>query len=641
MIIIKYFGITNTWESFSVFENKEVYKPNMKKQINLFLVALLVLLTGCSHHDEEYQEPVIAPEHNFSFDDNDFLLDGKPFQIISGEIHYSRIPREYWRHRIQMVKAMGCNTVATYVFWNHHEKSQGDFDFTTGTRDIAEFLQIARDEGMWVLFRPGPYSCGEWDLGGIPPYLLSIPDIKLRCMDERYMEAVSRYIGEISEIIKPFLITRNGPILMVQIENEYGSYGNDRNYMEKLREIWLENGIDVPFYTSDGATPHMLEAGSLPGCAVGLDPCSNIKGYNLAREMNPGVPVFSSETYPGWLTHWGEEWARPDPKNLYEQVRFLMENRISVNFYMLHGGTNFGFTAGANSGGNGYQPDLTSYDYDAPINEQGRPTEKYFALRELLGAYRSGDTVLPAVPDPIPVIEIPSINMNAYSSVWDNLPDPVPSVQPKPFESYGLYEGFALYRTKLTGRKSGTLKITDLHDYATIFMDGEYVGKIDRREGQNSLEIPSAQSDYPVLEILVEGMGRINFAQELIDRKGITERVSLSGMTLMNWDVFLLPMDSAYIEGLAEVSRGPAKPGIFFKGVFELREKADTYLDMTEYTKGIVWVNGNNLGRYWNIGPQHSLYCPASFLRIGRNEIVVLDLHQIEGTEINGISELM
>ncbi len=604
------------------------------------MAAQFMLLLGSCSPVKEEKEAHTAAEHSFALNDADFLLDGSPFQIISGEIHYARIPREYWRHRIQMAKAMGCNTIATYVFWNYHEVKPGEFDFSSGNRNIAEFLRIAQEEGMWVLFRPGPYSCGEWDLGGIPPYLLSVPDIKLRCMDERYMSAVTRYIERMAELIRPFLVTSNGPILMVQIENEYGSYGNDRNYMKRLKQIWQENGIDVPFYTSDGATPYMLEAGTLPGCVVGLDPCSSIEGYNLARKMNPGVPVFSSETYPGWLTHWGEEWARPDTAKLLKQVEFLMDNKISVNFYMIHGGTNFGFTAGANSGGQGYQPDLTSYDYDAPINELGQPTEKYFALREMLGRYSGGDKPLAPVPDPIPVTEIPAIEMLPVTSVWENLPEPIQSVQPQPFEYYQHYYGLALYRTNLIGRKSGTLKITDLHDYATVFIDGEYVGKLDRKEGENSIEIPPSQNEYPVLDILVEGMGRINFSQELVDRKGITERVSLNGMTLMNWDVFLLPMDRNYIAGLTKSLEVSNRQGVFFKGKFELETAADTYIDLSGYSKGIVWVNGNNLGRYWEIGPQHSLYCPALFLKAGDNEIVVFDLHQTEPADIKGITEL-
>jgi len=603
-----------------------------------FIILLSCNSTDSSTNTNHQEEKAL---HTFSLDSVDFLLDGKPFHIISGEIHYSRIPVEYWRHRLQMVKAMGCNTVATYVFWNHHERKEGVFDFKSGNRNIREFLETAQEEGLWVLFRPGPYSCGEWDLGGIPPYLLGIPDIKLRCMDERYMSAVERYIVTLADQVKPYLITNGGPVIMLQIENEYGSYGNDRNYLKKLKKIWEENGIDVPFYTSDGATPYMLEAGTLPGCAVGLDPCGNIEGYKLAKKMNPGVPVFSSETYPGWLTHWGESWARPDTGRLFSQVRFLMENNISVNFYMLHGGTNFGFTAGANSGGNGYQPDITSYDYDAPINELGQPTYKYMALRKILNRYRTDDDLLPPIPDSIAVIDIPEFEMSVLTSVWNELPEPVFSVQPEPFEYYNHYEGMVLYKTKLVGRKRGVLKITDLHDYATVFIDGKYIGTIDRKEGQNSIDIPEQASDYPVLEILVEGMGRINFAQEIIDRKGITERVTLNGMTLMNWDVYILPLDKEFISGLRESKIINNKPGIFFSGEFPLTEVADTYIDMSTYTKGIVWVNGNNLGKYWNIGPQHSLYCPASFLKKGKNDVLVFDIHQTTPENLKGIKKLI
>jgi hypothetical protein len=578
--------------------------------------------------------------HSFTLNGSEFLLDGKPFQIISGEIHYSRIPKEYWRQRIRMVKAMGCNTIAAYVFWNYHEQKEGNFDFKTGNRDLEEFIKLIQDEGMYMLFRPGPYSCGEWDLGGIPPYLLSVPDIKLRCMDDRYITAVNRYIKTVSGIIKPYLVTNGGPILMVQLENEYGSYGNDRNYMKYLKELWTSLDIDVPFYTSDGATTYMLEAGTLPDVAVGLDPGAKKSQFDLARKMNPGVPVFSSETYPGWLTHWGENWVKPDVNHLLNQVRFLMDNKLSFNFYVIHGGTNFGFTAGANSRGKGYEPDVTSYDYDAPINEAGLPREKYFKLRDLISEYPNGKNAKLKIPAAPVLSEIPEIKMEQYGTVWDNLPDPVRSVSPKPFESFGHYYGFAVYRTKLIGRKKGTLKITELHDYATVFLDGEYIGKIDRRLGEQSIEIPASKNENPVLEILVEGMGRINFAEQLIDRKGITERVSLNGMTLFNWDVFLLPMDTGYINDLTRSDKS-TRPGMFFKGSFELKNVADTYIDMSNYKKGVVWVNGHNLGRYWEIGPQHSLYCPATFLKKGKNKIMIFDLLQTETKPVKGVKELM
>jgi beta-galactosidase len=380
----------------------------------------------------------------------------------------------------------------------------------------------------------------------------------------------------------------------------------------------------------------MLEAGSLPGSAVGLDSGSSLSHFELAAKMNPGVPVFSSETYPGWLTHWGEKWARPDTLRLLKEVRFLMDNKKSFNFYVVHGGTNFGYTAGANSGGKGYEPDITSYDYDAPINEQGRPTPKYMALRNLLASYLPKGEKLPPVPDEIPSMEIPAIAMQKFTSVWDNLPTPVNSVQPKPFESYGQDYGFILYRTKLIGHKKGKLTVTDIHDYATVFLNGEYIGKLDRREGINTIDIPESNVDVPVLEILVEAMGRINFAQFLIDRKGITDRVTLNGMTLMNWEIFNLPMDHKFIYDLRSTGKTMNKPGIFFKGNVSLIRTEDTFIDVSNFTKGIVWVNGHNLGRYWNIGPQKRLYCPASCLRMGMNEIIIFDLHQTEQAFIMG-----
>lgn len=580
--------------------------------------------------------PSVAPAkntHTFTVQGRDFLLDGKPFQIISGEMHFARIPKEYWRHRIQMAKAMGCNTIASYVFWNYHETVGGSFDFATDNRDLAEFIKIVQEEGMWFILRPGPYVCGEWSLGGLPSRLLKKPDVKLRCMDPYYMGEVKKYIDHVSLLVKPLLITNGGPIILLQVENEYGSYGNDRNYMLAVKQMWLDNSINIPFYTSDGPTPHMLEAGTLPGCTVGLDSGSNQVDFNLVYSISPNVPVFSGESYPGWLTHWGEPFARPGTKGILKEVKFLMDNKKSFNFYVIHGGTNFGFTAGANSGGKGYEPDITSYDYDAPINEQGAPTVKYFALRKLIGSYIKKR--LPAVPQPVDTIALPAVELTPFTSVWDNLPLPVHAVQPTTFEANDQNQGFILYRTKLIGRKSGTLKVTELHDYATVFLDGKYIGKLDRREGISSIEIPKSDNDYPVLDLLVEGMGHINFAQDLIDRKGITERVSLSGMTLMNWELFKLPMDESFIKKLTSTSGNPGKPGIFFRGTFNLNKTGDTWIDMSHYQKGVVWINGHNLGRYWNIGPQTRLYCPASWLNTEQNEVIVFDQHQTEGKTLN------
>lgn len=588
-----------------------------------------------------------AGSHTFTMGQHDFLLDGKPFQIISGEMHPGRIPRAYWRQRIQMAKAMGCNTIAAYVFWNYLETSKGHFDFQSESRNIAAFIKIAQEEGMWVLLRPGPYVCAEWDFGGLPNYLLEIPDIKVRCSDPRYLAAVHRYVQALSAQVSSLQVTHGGPILMVQVENEYGSYGNDQQYLKTLREYWKEGGIQVPFYSADGASPAMLEAGNVYGAAIGLDPGTNEGDFAEAAKRNPNVPSFSSETYPGWLTHWGEKMAKVDTGDIIKDLKFLLDTKRSFNLYVVHGGTNFGFTAGANSGGKGYEPDITSYDYDAPIDEQGRATPKFMALRRLIGSYRT--TPLPEIPAPIPVMTIPAFTPQRGASIWDVLPRPEYSAQPKPFEAYGQNQGLILYKTKLVGHKNGKLVLTDLHDYATVFLDGKFIGTIDRRLGQKSIDLPKDTVAEPVLEILVEGMGHINFAQELIDRKGITDRATLSGMTLMNWEVYKLPMDTTDLRRIRTIAErgieGQAaihinKPGVFFEDFFKLDSVADTYIDMSGYQKGIVWVNGHNLGRYWNIGPQNHLYCPAPWLKKGNNLILIFDELQTTPAPVSGVTTL-
>lgn len=581
----------------------------------------------------------ITGTHRFELGATEFLLDGKPFQILGGEMHPARIPAEYWRHRLRMAKAMGCNTVPAYIFWNHHETTEGHFDFETGNRNLPLFLQIAKEEGLWVLLRPGPYCCAEWDLGGIPSYLLKHADIKLRCLDSRYMAAAERYMSALAKVVKPYLASEGGPILMVQVENEYGSYGNDRGYMEALRQIWIKNGIPGPFFTADGPTPYMLEAGSLPGAAVGMDSGSEDGHWQLAAQMNPGVPAFSSESYPGWLTHWGEKWARVDTKDTVKDVSWLLEHRKSFSLYVVHGGTNFGWMAGANSGGKGYEPDLTSYDYDAPIGEQGEATPKFQALRELIGRFLPKGQSLPPVPDAIPTLEIPAFTPKPLASLWNLLPTAVRRPQPVPMEALDQKAGFLLYRTKLIGHKSGNLTVRDVHDYALVLLDGQYVGKLDRRLGEQTLKLPKTASATPVLDILVEGMGRMNFAEHLIDRKGITERVVLNGMTLMDWEIFPLPMEEGWVQAL-QPGAADARPGRFFKATFDLKATADTFLDLKAWTKGVVWVNGHHLGRYWEIGPQTRLYCPAPWLKLGTNEVVIFDLHQTEAKSISGKREL-
>ena len=619
------------------FPRKKI-DPMPNHSVKRFIVCILTLLLG--RQPAMAQQPV--GNHSFTLSKDAFLLDGKPFQIISGEMHPARVPREYWKHRIQMIKAMGCNTVAAYIFWNYHETQEGVFDFTTTNHNMADFVRLCQDEGMWVLFRPGPYVCAEWDFGGLPPYLLKIPDIKIRCMDTRYMAVVSRYVQQLANHVKDLQVTSGGPILMWQVENEYGSYGNDRTYMETLAELWRKAGINVPFYTADGPTPYMLEAGSLPDAAIGLDSGSDSAAFAQATLHNPNVPAFSSESYPGWLTHWGEKWARPDTSDLKKEISFLLKNKKSFSFYVIHGGTNFGYTAGANAfSPTQYQPDLTSYDYDAPINEQGDATPKFFMLRKMI-AEHTGKTP-PPLPAPIARMDIPAIPMKYSHNLFDYDLVAIKTPQPMPMEHFGQNQGLILYRTILTGHKSGKLKIWEPHDYALVFLDGKFIDTVYRDGGNWEVTLPKTDNKFPVLEILVEGMGHINFAQFMIDRKGITDRVTLNGMTLMNWETQLIPLNEEFLGDRSKVLvpvnispvektpvSNPVKPRMenanFYKGDFQLQETADTYFDLRDYGKGVVFVNGHNLGRFWYIGPQQRLFCPASWLKKGKNEIVVFDL---------------
>lgn len=575
---------------------------------------------------------------NFRLGEDEFLLNGKPFQIMAGEIHYQRIPREYWADRLLKLKAAGLNTVGTYVFWNALEPEPGQWDFSGGN-DLAAFIRTAQRLGLWVIVRPGPYACAEWDFGGLPIWLLRTPDIKVRCSDPRYLAACESYILKIAEVIRDLQVHRGGPVLMVQVENEYGSFGNDRDYMLALKGFWEKAGIEVPLYTADGATPYMLEAGSLPGAAIGLDPGTNEKDFAEAARLERGVPVFCSELYPGWLTHWGEEWARVKTEDVVADLRWLLDHGKSFSLYMFHGGTNFGFWAGANFSDK-YEPDVTSYDYDAPLDEMGRPTPKYFAIRDLLVRHQPKGTELPELPRPVPTIEIPAISLDESASLFDNLPPAVRSPQPGPMESYGQDHGFILYRTKLLGHRGGKLTVTDLHDYGSVYMDGKFLATIDRTKNETAVDIPKGEPANETLDILVEGMGRINYGPRLLDRKGITERVTLNAITLMAWDVHCLPMGEDDLSLLRFGGRPVDRPANFFRGRFELQETGDTYLDMTGWKKGVVWVNGRNLGRYWDIGPQKRLYCPAPFLKRGRNEVVVFDLHVLRPAPVRGFTTL-
>ena len=574
----------------------------------------------------------------FSFKDGgqelgEFLLNGKPFQIRAAEIHPQRIPREYWRHRIKMAKAVGLNTIAFYTFWNVCEQPDGKFDFT-GRNDFAEWMKICADEGMWVLFRPGPYVCGEWDFGGLPVYLYKEPGMKVRhTSDKNYMKAQERWLKAIAAVAKPFLAKNGGPILMTQIENEFGSYRKEPAYMQYLHKFWIKQGFG-PFYTSDGASDHHLGGVTLPGVAVGLDPGENDNAFETARRNNPGVPVFSSETYPGWLRHWGEgNWA---PTNKSGAIKWFMEKKRSFSLFVFHGGTNFGFTAGANSGGKGgYEPDLTSYDYGSPCDEQGNPTKEYEQYREIIAGYIPSVKKIP-VPKPIPAMEIKNISLKFFAPLRSNCGKQMKAQTPPFFESFGQNQGMAFYKTQIPAGGEAELTFDNLSDYGQIFVDKKLIDTVDRRLGKKSVTIP-ARAKPAELEIAVEAMGHVNFSLAMErDRKGLFGSVKLAGTELRNWTIVPKPLAEDEICVNAKPGKQTDQPGGHFRGEFSLTKTEDTFLDMSKWSKGTVYVNGINLGRYWKIGPQLRLYCPAPFLKRGRNIIDVVELEQRDPMPIRG-----
>jgi beta-galactosidase len=636
----------------------------MKKRSFLSALALTPLLAMCavkcktSHfRQRKITEPEIKPDgfaHTFEFgnDGITFLLDGRSFQVRSGEMHPSRIPAEYWRHRIQMAKAMGMNTIAIYIMWNYHETTPGKFDFSTENRDIVAFVRLCQEEGMWVLLRPGPYICGEWELGGLPSYLLRYDDIKLRVssvQDKRYMDACRRYINELAPLVKPLLLPNGGPVLMIQIENEYASYGRDRSYLEELRQMWVDAGITGPFFTDDGVKQLCENRTILEGTAIAL---SGPKARDFARirEEFPGSMVMGGEIYPGFFTHWGDDKFQGSDSDISRQLADFMRYGLSFSLYVIHGGTNFGFTAGANIDPEtgDYQPDITSYDYFAPINEQGQVTDSYRRYRTLIQSYLSQP--LPEIPAALPTIVrygSGALMPYLFTSIWDNLPEPIksaPDAAPLPIEHHGQASGFVLYRKPDIGGIGGALTLRKVHDYATIFADGIYLGGISRTKIQPHLSeglrvVPNGERIQvapggAVLDVLVEAMGRVNYGDDLIDRKGITEAALLDSNELRGWKTYPIPMDSAYLASLRQGCTDPNRPGLFFKATFTLDEIGDTFFDMRHWVKGIVWVNGRNLGRYWNIGPQLRLFCPASWLKKGCNEMTIFDLHQIVSAPI-------
>jgi beta-galactosidase len=569
------------------------------------------------------QSPAKTP--SFTSRGDQFLFDCAPFVIRSGEMHYPRVPRPYWRDRMRKMRAMGLNTLCTYVFWNLHEPQPGKFVFT-GNLDLAEYIRTAQAEGLYVLLRPGPYICTEWDFGGLPSWLLHTPDIKVRSADPRFLQAAARYMTRVGKEVAGLQIHRGGPILMVQVENEYGSFGSDHEYMGAVRHMIQDAGFDGQLYTSDGSGKSNLAGGTLDGV---LSVINFGDGSNVEREFanfaafRQNVPRMCGEFWYGWFDHWGEQHHTSQPKPGADGLEWMLSRGISCNLYMAHGGTTFGYMSGANWS-RAYQPDISAYDYDAPLDEAGRLTKKFFAIRDVITKHLPTGEKLPYVPAPPPMIAIPSFELTESAPLTARLPKPISSQEPLTMEAIGQDYGFILYRHRPTRAVKGTLEVTEARDYAVISQGEKRLGVLDRRLRQSKLEVELTAGEP--LDILVENMGRINFGPQLVsDRKGITEKVTLNGEELTTWEIYPLPIADP---ARWPFSTKPAAAPALHRGAFHLTATGDTFLDMRRWGKGIVWINGQNLGRYWRIGPQQSLFVPAPWLKIGANEIIVLDLEQ-------------
>ena len=563
--------------------------------------------------------------HTFALGDSAFMLDGKPLQLISGEMHCTRIPCDYWRDRMKMAKAMGLNTIGTYVFWNAQEPEEGKYDFT-GNNDIAEFVRIAKEEGLWVVLRPSPYVCAEWEFGGYPWWLLKDKTLKVRSKDPKFLKYYHDYIMQLGKQLSPLLVTNGGNILMVQIENEYGSYSDDKEYLDINRKIFREGGFTGLLFTCDG--PSQLPKGYLPGylpAVNGLDNPKEVKA--LINKYHDGKgPYYIAEWYPGWFDSWGSPHQGSNAADDAKKLDEVLSAGISINLYMFHGGTTRGFMNGANmSRTEAYAPQTSSYDYDAPLDEAGNPTPKFFKFREVIAKHLPAGEKLPPVPVTHQPIAITNISLSESLPLFDHLGTPVIAEHPLCFEDLNQGYGFVLYRTTLKNAVTGLLKIKEMRDYATIYLNGKRVSVLDRRLRQDSVQISSTEPNA-ILDILVENNGRINYGPFLIDnRQGITEKVTLNNEELLNWKMYKFPFTTLtgnkYPAG-ATIS--PLAPGLY-KGTFNLDKTGDTYLDMHGFGKGFVFLNGYNLGKYWEIGPQQTLYIPASWLKKGINEIVVFD----------------
>ncbi len=590
-----------------------------------------------------------AAAGDFTVGEGTFLLDGKPFVVKAAEVHYPRIPRPYWEQRIKMCKALGMNTLCIYIFWNIHEQQEGVFDFT-GNNDIREFVRLAQRNGMYVIVRPGPYVCAEWEMGGLPWWLLKKKDIRLREQDPYFMERLELFEQKVGEQLGDLTIDKGGPIIMVQVENEYGSYGEDKPYISAVRDIIRRSGFDkVELFQCDWSSNFTKNALDDLLWTMNFGTGANIDNeFRLLRELRPETPLMCSEFWSGWFDKWGGRHETRGAEAMVDGLREMLQKNISFSLYMTHGGTNWWHWAGANSPG--FAPDVTSYDYDAPINEAGQTTDKYWTLRDMMAGFTDGKR-LPAVPKELPVISIPKTEFRDVAPLFDNLPEPLSSTDIKTFEELDQGWGSVLYRTTVPQDidASSILQVTEAHDYAQVFINGQYIGKLDRINHESTLLMPPLhQGDQ--LDIHVEALGRINFGRAIKDFKGITERVELSytlgnqsqvTVNLKGWQFFLLPDDYDSQRAMTYVPVTNDNKGVRgnYRATFRLSKVGDTFLNMETWGKGQVYVNGHAIGRFWRIGPQQTLYMPGCWLRKGENEIIVMDVLGPDEASVEGLEK--
>ncbi len=557
-----------------------------------------------------------------TYKNNSFYMDGAPYTVISGAMHYFRIPREYWRDRILKLKECGFNTLETYTCWNLHERREGEFDFS-GQLDIAAYIDCAAELGMNVILRPGPYICAEWDFGGLPSWLLTYEKMPLRCYDEVFLSKVRRYYTRLFDEVRAHLASRGGSIIMLQIENEYGSYGNDKKYMRAIAELYRELRSDCLLFTSDGPTATMLSGGSLPEYLCAANFGSNVyENFRILAEFRKNQPLMCGEFWCGWFDHWGEEHHVRPTDEIVQCVRDFAACGASFNFYMFHGGTNFGFTNGANYGEK-YEPTVTSYDYNAPLNEAGDRTETYRRIKEILAPH------VPVTARNSKKAAYGSVALTHAAGLFENLyniSSPVRSPDPKFMEDIGQDFGYILYRTALSGPKEGAMEIEAVHDRAHVFADGELKAVFERWSGEpHCIDIPLGEGESVRLDILCENMGRVNYGNRIRDKKGING-VRFGMQYHFGWDIFPLTMEN--LDALKfSPADAPVPSPAFYRGNLEITgEVCDTFIRLDGFTKGFVTVNGHNIGRYFNpAGPQKTLYVPAPFLRAGGNEIIVFE----------------